>query len=322
MGAAMHWLMAIGAALAVGVAATFVIRGVLQRRDEAAGGIEALSEMSWRSFITLVLDALARRGFTRVVDREAPSGDGDFTLEREGAQHLLACKHGRAFVLGRRDVDELAAAMRVQDAAGGLLVTQGRFATDARAPARRAQIELLDGPTLWPELRGLVPAPLLGQLRATASARARQRTLAAWLLALLAGVAVFTALPASRADVAAEDGTPPAATRPAPGASATAPAAVAQPPPSPERYPDAATLEQQRRDVASAVSTLQVVDRVIWSTSSTMEVFLAAVDADHDAFAAICPLIERYPALAASRVQLTPPVGHAAPVRFRQCRSY
>ncbi|MBB1472069.1 restriction endonuclease [Luteimonas sp. MC1782] len=315
----MHWLVAIAAALAVGAAATFVIRGVLQRRDEAAGGIEALSEMSWRSFITLVLDALALRGFTRVVDREAPSGDGDFTLECEGVHHLLACKHGRAFVLGRRDVDELAAAMRVQDAAGGLLVTQGRFAADARAPARRAQIELLDGATLWPELRALVPAPLLGQLRAAAATRARQRTLAAWLLALLAGVALFTALSASRGDADARPGPAPL-TQAAPAGAA--PVSAAPPPPAPERYPDDAALEQQRRDVASAVSTLPMVDRVIWSSPSTMEVFLAAVDTDHDAFAAVCPLIERYPALAASRVQLTPPAGHAAPVRFRQCRSY
>jgi hypothetical protein len=90
----------------------------------------------------------------------------------------------------------------------------------------------------------------------------------------------------------------------------------------PERYPDDATLEQQRRDVASAVSTLPMVDRVIWSTTSTMEVFLAAVDADHDPFTTICPLIERYPALAASRIQLTPPPERDAQVRFRQCRNY
>ncbi|MBJ6980491.1 restriction endonuclease [Luteimonas sp. MC1572] len=315
----MQWLVSIAVVLAVGAAATFIIRGVLQRRDEAAGGIEALSDMSWRSFITLVLDALARRGFSRVVDREAPSGDGDFTLARDGAHFLLACKHGSAFVLGRRDVDEVAAAMRMQGAAGGLLVTQGRVADDARAPARREQVELLDGPTLWPELRALVPASLLDELGATAAARARQRTLAAWLLALVAGVAVFTALSPFRRDAALDAGatlTPAAELSPRRDAPA---AAVA---PVPDRYPDDATLEQQRADIASAVSTLAMVDRVIWSTSSTMEVFLASVDADHDPFTAICPLIERYPALAASRIQLTPPHGHDAQVRFRQCRNY
>jgi hypothetical protein len=53
-----------------------------------------------------------------------------------------------------------------------------------------------------------------------------------------------------------------------------------------------------------------------------MEVVLAAVDAGHDVLLEICPLLERYPALAASRVQLTPPPGDSAQVRFRQCRAY
>ena len=45
---------------------------------------------------------------------------------------------------------------------------------------------------------------------------------------------------------------------------------------------------------------------------------LAAIDIE----AALCPLLERYPELAASRVQLQPPPGSQKPVRFRQCRSY
>jgi hypothetical protein len=33
-------------------------------------------------------------------------------------------------------------------------------------------------------------------------------------------------------------------------------------------------------------------------------------------------LVERYPDLAASRIQLTPPPGSGEQVRFRQCRAY
>ena len=36
----------------------------------------------------------------------------------------------------------------------------------------------------------------------------------------------------------------------------------------------------------------------------------------------LCPLLERYPELAASRVQMQPPQGSTKPVRFKQCRSY
>ena len=36
----------------------------------------------------------------------------------------------------------------------------------------------------------------------------------------------------------------------------------------------------------------------------------------------ICPLLERYPELAPSRVQMQPPTGSNKPVRFKQCRTY
>jgi restriction system protein len=63
-----------------------------------------------------------------------------------------------------------------------------------------------------------------------------------------------------------------------------------------------------------------MVDRAVWTTQSTLEVFL--LETDSDAIPSICPLVERYPALASSRIQLTPPPGSQAPVRFRQCRVY
>ena len=80
------------------------------------------------------------------------------------------------------------------------------------------------------------------------------------------------------------------------------------------------SLERQRADVASAISTLPEVDRAIWATQSTLQVYLLRVEGD--AKDEICPLVERYPALASSRVQLTPPPESGAPVRFLQCRTY
>src|SRR5690606_40595481 len=98
---------------------------------------------------------------------------------------------------------------------------------------------------------------------------------------------------------------------PAPAPSpALAPTSAPQPPAAPQAAvtaPPAAPLdiEQQRAEVAAAVSTLADVDRAAWSTESTLEVFLSTIQ--DDPFGRICPLVERYDDLAASRIQLTPP---------------
>jgi hypothetical protein len=303
--------------LAIGGAATLYIRGVMLRRDETAAGIVALSAMSWREFIHLVLEVLARRGYSRLVDRDTPSSDGEYTLVRNRERWLLSCKHGSAFVLGHAAINELAGDINVQGAAGGFLVTQGKIGDEARGPARLQRIELLDGPTLWPEIRDLIPPAQLETIHADAAQGARQRILFAWLIALLAGIAAFVSLPrapvAPGTDVAKQPATAPAQPQSA-GAPAQPDADTAQ------AMPDAAQLERQRKDIANAISTLPMVDRAIWTTQSTLEVFL--LETDSDPIPSVCPLVERYPALASSRIQLTPPQGSQAPVRFRQCRVY
>ena len=144
----LKWLIATAVVLALGTAITWIAHGPLRRRHETEAGIAALSAMSWRAFIGIVLEALARRGFHRQVDRESAAGDSDYTLIRNGDQWLLSAKHGSAFVLGRAAVKELAAAMALAGAGGGLLLTQGRIADEARLAARGRPIQLLDGAAL------------------------------------------------------------------------------------------------------------------------------------------------------------------------------
>lgn len=310
----LQWLLAIAAALAVGGITTWFAHGPLRRRHDTEAGIAALSAMSWRVFIRLVLEALDRRGYHRLVDRDAPAGDDDYTLVRDREHWLLSAKHGSSFVLGRPAVTALSEAMRLAGAAGGLLVTQGRIDGDARGAAQREPIELHDGATLWPELRPLLPAAVVDPIAEASARRARERSLAGWLLALIVGVAVFALVP-----------TPDVASRPGPAAS-PAPAAgtpvdeASDAAAGPMADPDPATLELQRRELAAAIATLPMVAITLWTTASNLEVIL--VDTREDPVAEICPLVERYPALASSRIQLTPPPGSDRPVRFRQCRSY
>src|SRR5690606_25153060 len=298
-----NWLIAIGVVLLIGGVATLYFRTVLLRRDETQAGIKALSGVSWRAFIHMVLDALARRGFSRLVDEENPAGDTEYMLERSGEHWLLSCKHGSAFVLGRLTVNELARAIDMKGAAGGFLLTQGRITDDARPVAALQRVELLDGPTLWPQLREFLPVEQLAGIRAQATQAARQRVLLSWLAALLAGVATWLALPApDTAPAQARPAPPPAmvepVSTPAPAPSpALAPTSAPQPPAAPQAAvtaPPAAPLdiEQQRAEVAAAVSTLADVDRAAWSTESTLEVFLSTIQ--DDPFGRICPLVERY----------------------------
>ena len=83
---------------------------------------------------------------------------------------------------------------------------------------------------------------------------------------------------------------------------------------------DPQELERRRKDLATAVSTLPGIDKALWSTQSTLLVYLS--EDLPDPMSSICPLLERYDELAASRIQLQPPAGSARPVRFLQCRAY
>lgn len=325
-----NWLIAIGAALLIGGVATFYFHAIQRRRDETRAGIAALSGVSWRTFIHMVLDALGWRGFGRLVDDENAADDSNYVLERNGERWLLTCKHGSAFVLGRLTVNELAKAIDLQGAAGGFLLTQGRITEDARPVASLQRIELLDGPTLWPQLRDFLPPEQLAGIQAKAGLLARQRVLSSWLIALLAGVAIFLALPGGESSPA-RGSAPAPATQAPPPSPAPRPPADAAPPATPVAAPAAATepapaaaapgdIDRQRTEIAAAVSTLPDVDRAVWTSESNLQVFLSAIDGDP--FGRICPLIERYDALASSRIQLTPPPESSATVRFRQCRSY
>ena len=300
-----QWLGAIGVAIVIGFATSFYFLSFQRRRDETAAGIVALSAISWRGFIGMVLQALRRRGYLQVVDREDVSGDRDYMLERDGLRWLLSCKHGSTYVLGRNAVQALSSEVLLKSASGGFLVTQGRIDDEARRAAGKQRIELLDGATLWPELRDLMPAGELAGIRAQTGAVARRRVLLGWLFALLAGVATFIALPDPE----------PAATRAAVTAADTpaTPVRIEAPPPAP--------IEQQRSDLASALVTLPGVDRALWVTGSTLQVFVARVD-DQASIDAICALVLRHPDLTSSRLQLTPPANTEQQTRFRQCRSF
>lgn len=285
---------------------------------------DQLSKLRWRDFAKLVLQVMHARGY-RVANEEGLPADGiptdgsDIVLERDGIRTLLSCKYGSASVVGAQALLGLAKSATLRGTGEVIVVTPGRFDEEAARIARQQNIELIDGPSLWPEVRPYVAPGAAPPEAAPSNAPAPKLLGLAW-----GGAAVIGGLAwmlAQGLQPAVDEVSPQLA--PAEAAAPVAPVAAEAPPqPAPVSVvpSDPAALEARRREAANAITTLFGVDRALWSTQSTLLVYLSAEDADPTTD--LCPLLERYPELAASRVQLQPPAGSRKPVRFKQCRTY
>ncbi|WP_240126130.1 restriction endonuclease [Thermomonas alba] len=320
-------MIAIVIALFAFVLAGFGLTYWLQRNSAARlanqpqpRGADQLAKLHWREFAKLVLQAMHARGFDPVIEDGMPA-DGiptngsDILLERDGERTLLSCKYGTASVVGAAPLLGLSKAATLRGATRVIVVTPGRFDEEATRLALQQDIELIDGETLWPEVRPYVASAEEPTPPAPTAAQKRNPQLLAWGGAAMIGALVWAlALALLPEGGAADDMPPPPPTIARVGATAPAPKAM-------EAIPtDPAQLEQRRREAANAISTLFGVDRALWSTQSTLLVYLSSENADP--MNELCPLLERYPELASSRLQLQPPAGSKKPVRFKQCRTY
>jgi len=310
-----------------GVAATLLLRGRPASEGHLSQGLVHLAGLRWREFTRLVLQAMQARGYRVLKDEHSPGDDlasdgGDILLERDGQRVLLLCKYGNASVVGAQSILGLGKAAELRGAHAAMVVSPGRFDEEARRVAAQQHVELVDGATLWPEVE-----PLLGQefnASLPGTVPGRRKLGLAWLAA--AGVAVITwsVLRALAPEPAALQAAAPAVASPVGAALPAQTATPAQPGAAgadPNAVPtDPTELTRRRDETASAISTLAGVDRAVWATQSTLLVYLATEDADPSA--RLCPLLERYPELAASRVQLQPPQDSLRTVRFRQCQAY
>ena len=325
------FLIGILCALAIGGATSIYVWGVRRRHAEMAAGLTALAAMRWRDFAALILRMLKERGYASIEQHPLGSGDQrDFLLQRAGQQCVVSCKHGSVYHLGAADLNDLGNSIRLHDADSGKMVTAGQFASDAQAEATRQRIELIDGAALWSEVAPLLPAAQLHHLQSIASAGARREIGIAWLLAVVVGVALTWLLPPRTVPpdevVAAtpqQDLRQPAAIDSSSALPPVQPALAPRSQPVPvQPRPMLPQQEEsmQRQDAIRAVRALPGIERALWSTQSTMSVFML-VDKEQP-WTDICKVLERYPAVRAVRVQLTPPEESASPVRFRQCFPY
>ena len=324
-------LVALLITVVAGVIGTLYYWTIRRRQDETDAGIRALSAMRWREFSHFVLDAMRHRGFdVLTADDEADRGQQtEFLLARDGDRAMLSCKHGSAYKLDKQSVSEFVAAMKFQGARSGLLVTPGTIDDDARRSAEHARIELIDGKALWPEVAPLLPPSLNEDVRKEAAQNARKRVALSWVGAAVIGLGVGMVVTSTRTapspsrDVTVLPQKRSATT--APGAPVAAPASLSAPVgiSAPSTVAVAGTPEQedaQRAEVVRMIATLPGVERVEWSTKSTL---LVNVDeTSEQRFDEICSVLTHFAVLRTARVHLQPPVDSQQLVRFKQCATY
>ena len=110
---------------------------------------DALNDMSWREFEWLVGEAFRLQGY-RVSEQGGAGPDGgiDLVLSKGSEKFLVQCKQWKAFKVSVTVVRELYGVMAAEGAAGGFVVTSGRFTDEATAFASGRNIKLIDGPLL------------------------------------------------------------------------------------------------------------------------------------------------------------------------------
>jgi hypothetical protein len=308
-------LLATAVAIALGGAATAWLWLVQRPRAERAEGFKLLAAMRWREFSRLVVDGLRNRGFEpEAAEDTAERGqDSVIHLKRDNQEWLLACKQGLNYHITQSMVGDVADAVRFHGAAGGVVATLGELDADARRVAA-GQVELYDGTRLWPMVHAQLSRGVQDELSGKAHGAIKRQILIAWAAALTLGLVTAMILP--RSEPTAEADAPASAPATAAPAAIRPPEPVAAAPIAPAPVSD----DEQRDDVIRMVTTLPGVEHAMWSTRSTLLIYLT--DENADPLGGICQVMRKYETLRTSRLHLQPPAGAARPARFVQCATY
>ena len=124
-------------------------RAALVQNVVQSDSADALNGMTWQQFEKLVGEAFRLKGYT-LAETGGGGADGgvDLVLSKGGEKFLVQCKQWRAFKVGVDVVRELYGVMAAKGAAGGFVVTSGRFTEEAAAFAIGRNVTLIDGPKL------------------------------------------------------------------------------------------------------------------------------------------------------------------------------
>jgi hypothetical protein len=220
-------------------------------RPIAASGTDALARLTWQDFEHLLAEHYRAQGYrvehhTPIKSLKTLAAGVDLRLTRGKESVILQCKHWDALEVEVQEVNELLSVMLNEAATKGILVTRGRFSTEALSIQRRQpRLQLMDGEMLRVLIKlpdhldtSLPGSPVASPAAKKSTKTARRRSGASsqgsrLLPALLVvGILVLLGLFAwkvmSRHDPVVEALPPPAAAAPVP-----APAPIRDLPPAP-----------------------------------------------------------------------------------------
>ncbi len=134
---------------------------------ERAAGVIDLALMRWREFEALIGCAFELQGY-HMNEPGAAGSDAsiDLLMRKERQTYLVHCKTWRTEKVSVETVQDVYAAMKSRGAAGGFILTSGRFSRDAALAASGFNIRAVDGPALQALL-------LQGRAQAARSERAQ-----------------------------------------------------------------------------------------------------------------------------------------------------
>lgn len=121
-------------------------RSDLLARTTSGPASSAIDGMTWQQFELLIGEAFRVQGY-EVTETGGGGADGgiDLVLRKGSEKFLVQCKQWKAFKVGVREVRELYGLMAAHGAAGGFVITSGRFTEDATAFAAGRNVRLVDG---------------------------------------------------------------------------------------------------------------------------------------------------------------------------------
>ncbi len=121
-------------------------RRALHDRVAHSGDRRSLEQMSWQEFEKMVGEYFRHKGYS-VQETGGGGADGgvDLVVSLGKDRYLVQCKQWKARQVGVAVVRELYGVMVAAGAAGGFVVTSGRFTDEARQFAEGREIEIISG---------------------------------------------------------------------------------------------------------------------------------------------------------------------------------
>lgn len=110
------------------------------------GATEVISKLSWQDFEFLLSEYYKKQGYsTEITGGGGADGGIDIKLYKDGETYLVQCKHYKSWKVSVQIVREFFGIVTAENAAGGYIVTSGRFTKDAYAFAKGKNIHLVNG---------------------------------------------------------------------------------------------------------------------------------------------------------------------------------